>query len=57
MQVLNAVLLLARFCLGVGGASELTEGGKQRCKPRPQGVEKGVSEQAERLRPAAGAGE
>lgn len=57
MRVLNAVLLLARFCLGVGGASELTEGGKQRCKPRPQGVEKGVSEQAERLRPAAGAGE
>jgi len=57
ISAFNVMLLLDRFCVGVGGASELTGGGEQRCWPRPPEGQECVPEPAERLRVAAGAGE
>lgn len=49
------MLLLDRFCSGVGGAFELKYSGEHRCYP--QEVEREVSVQTDSLWAAAGKGE
>lgn len=46
-----------RFCVGVGGASGLTEGGECKCWLHPQEAEGEVSEETETLWTADGTGE